>query len=359
MIQTVLLPLVYGTNDLLWAKKPVSYSEEGEWQHFEIRLGDFYTGDMNYLTFINEHDQGLQDGNSFYKNIRIYELDTNDYIHLDAKKFEEYGWFQDGAGDQVVSDDGHSVTLNGDAWRVFDLPYTVTDRTVLEFEFKADQHSTSHSIGVDTDKLFTAADTMFTLSGEIGNAIHSDDFNSYNYNNEWQHFAINLGDYVDGAINYLTFRNDGQSSDLSHYKNIRIYEAAEDSIYLTSDNPTLKSNTDFDDVLYSTTENDVLFGGKGADTFFMGFDTLGSFDQIEDFSLVDNDVINLANLIDQYDPLQNSIDEFVQITDNGSDSVLSVDVDGGADDFVQIAMLKNVTGLDDEAQLEANGGLVV
>ena len=59
-----------------------------------------------------------------------------------------------------------------------------------------------------------------------------------------------------------------------------------------------------------------------------------------------------------YDPLVDAITDFVQITDNGTDSSVSVDSDGGADNFVQIATLQNATGLTDETALEGNGQLI-
>jgi hypothetical protein len=60
-----------------------------------------------------------------------------------------------------------------------------------------------------------------------------------------------------------------------------------------------------------------------------------------------------------YDPLTDLITDFVQITDDGTHSYLAVDADGGADNFQQVAQINNVTGLTDEATLEANGNLIV
>ncbi len=60
-----------------------------------------------------------------------------------------------------------------------------------------------------------------------------------------------------------------------------------------------------------------------------------------------------------YDPLTDALTNFVEITDSGSHSLLKVDVDGGADNFVQIATLKNIIGLTDEDAIEAAGNLIV
>lgn len=54
-----------------------------------------------------------------------------------------------------------------------------------------------------------------------------------------------------------------------------------------------------------------------------------------------------------------AITDFVQITTSGSHSILSIDADGGANSFVQIASIIGVTGLTDEAALVSSGNLVV
>ncbi|MGK7941863.1 MAG: cadherin-like domain-containing protein [Crocosphaera sp.] len=43
------------------------------WTHYRIRVGDFFTGDVSYLTFANDHDVPNTDVESIFSNIRIYE----------------------------------------------------------------------------------------------------------------------------------------------------------------------------------------------------------------------------------------------------------------------------------------------
>lgn len=113
------------------------------------------------------------------------------------------------------------------------------------------------------------------------------------------------------------------------------------------------------DTLYGGDGLDNLWGGTGADTFtFEGASAFNNVDVIGDFDLVEGDIVNVADLISGYDPLTDAIADFVQITDNGTNSTLSVDADGGADNFVQIATLNNVTGLTDEEALETSGNLI-
>lgn len=102
---------------------------------------------------------------------------------------------------------------------------------------------------------------------------------------------------------------------------------------------------------------DTLYGGGGVDTFLYNTDALGSIDNIQDFSLTDDDVLDISNILTGY-VAGSVITDFVQITDNGTDSILSVDTDGGADNFVAIANIIGVTGLTNELTLETDGNLI-
>ncbi len=141
-----------------------------------------------------------------------------------------------------------------------------------------------------------------------------------------------------------------------------------DHLFGTSGAETLKGlggndyiyGSEGDDTLYGGHGADYLFGQGGADTFV--FEADSAFlqqDSIQDFSLAQGDKLDISDLISGYDPLTDAISDFVQITDSGSSSVVSVDADGGADNFVQIATLNNVVGLTDEEALETSGNLIV
>lgn len=119
---------------------------------------------------------------------------------------------------------------------------------------------------------------------------------------------------------------------------------------------------------YSYTAENYLYGGNGDDSiygdrsdeelYYESTSAFSSIDAITDFDASDNDAIDIADLLSGYDPLTDAISDFVQITDNGTDSILSVDADGGADNFIQIATLTGVTGLTDENALETSGNLI-
>lgn len=52
------------------------YEEYGEWRSYRIPVGEFYTGAFNRLFFTADHDGGSRNGNSFFRNVRLYEGST-------------------------------------------------------------------------------------------------------------------------------------------------------------------------------------------------------------------------------------------------------------------------------------------
>ncbi|MES1991839.1 MAG: hypothetical protein V4441_12930 [Pseudomonadota bacterium] len=63
-------------------------------------------------------------------------------------------------------------------------------------------------------------------------------------------------------------------------------------------------------------------------------------------------------VLEGYDPLTMAITDFVEITTSGSNSIIKVDVDGGANNFLQIGLIAGVTGLTDEQALLTSGNII-
>ncbi len=114
-----------------------------------------------------------------------------------------------------------------------------------------------------------------------------------------------------------------------------------------------------DDILVGGAGIDTLYGGSGADTFVFDLAGFSSVDRVKDFSAAEGDRLFLSELLLET-LLQNpgSVTNMVQITDNGTDSFLSVDMDNGGN-FTQIATIEGVTGLTDEQALFDSGVLMI
>lgn len=139
-----------------------------------------------------------------------------------------------------------------------------------------------------------------------------------------------------------------------------------EAIVASGHNDTLRGGAGHDnfwggngeDTLYAGLGQDQLYGQDGSDIFV--FEAVTAFnrpDLLRDFSIPQADKIDISDLLSGYDALTDLITDFVQITDNGSRSFLAVDIDGGADNFVQIATIYTL-GLTDEEALETSGTLI-
>ena len=129
------------------------------------------------------------------------------------------------------------------------------------------------------------------------------------------------------------------------------------------------------DTLFGGAGNDRMFGQSGDDTFIVGegndkiytgsgVDTIvynmvdSKSDHVFDFEASEGDRLDLSDILEGYDALTDAISDFVTVTQQGANTIISVDVDGGADNFVQIAKLHGVCGLGDAQSLEDSGTLI-
>ena len=114
-----------------------------------------------------------------------------------------------------------------------------------------------------------------------------------------------------------------------------------------------------DDMLYGGDGADILFGGNGADTFvFEAGAVFAAEDRIEDFSVGENDVLDISDILTGYNFSTDNIEDFARFVDSGADSYLEIDANGasGGANFKSVALIVGGAGLD-TAILEASGNL--
>jgi len=113
------------------------------------------------------------------------------------------------------------------------------------------------------------------------------------------------------------------------------------------------------DLINGGAGDDTLYGGSGADTFlYEGI--LDGLDTIKDFDLVEGDLLDISALLSQYNPIQDSINDFVFSTESAGNTTIAVDENGSGNmaNAVEIALLEGVTGLNVE-DVTNNGQMVV
>ena len=129
-------------------------------------------------------------------------------------------------GQARVSDNGKTILVENNGWKAYEYPYTLTQNTILEFDFKSTQQGELHEIGFDSDLRLRGA-IRFQLYGTQSVNDNIKDFKSYIGSGEYQHFRIPIGEFQTGAIEYLLFISDhdqGSKDGNSFFSNVTIHE---------------------------------------------------------------------------------------------------------------------------------------
>lgn len=178
---------------------------------------------------------------------------------------------------------------------------------------------------------------QFWQGGMFGNSVNS-------HYSSWAGFQP--GNFS-AASDYASF-NSGDWSANAAGSNLRyVIEWEADSLISQTNNTLLNGGADLDN----------LYGNDGIDIFM--FNDTDAIDNIFHFDIATNDALDISNII-SFDPLNDDINDFVQFTESGGNTTLSIDSNGTTNGavFTDIALLDDVTGLDLALMLAANNFIV-
>jgi len=212
---------------------------------------------------------------------------------------------------------------------------------------------------VDTKLTFNAGMNEITLYGQHGtdanlkveSAAFADGFKADLLTYKSWAWGATTAQTTNGTANADTILGRGGNDTING-------AAGNNALHGGSGNDTFDGDAGNDN-LYGDDGLDKLYGGAGADIFVFQKDTAyKNIDVINDFKTAELDKINVADILEGYNPATKAITDFVQITTSGTNSLLYVDKDGGANGFVQVATISGATGLTDETAL-MNSGLLI
>jgi hypothetical protein len=126
-------------------------------------------------------------------------------VNFNVNPVQSYGGGQDRSAAVTIEDGGSTLRIVGNGWKKIEFPYTITDDTILEFDFQSTAEGEIHGIGFDTDNSISNPILVFKLHGTQKWGIL--DFDNYAGETP-QHYVIPVGQYYTGDVLYLTFAND-------------------------------------------------------------------------------------------------------------------------------------------------------
>jgi parallel beta-helix repeat protein len=213
----------------------------------------------------------------------------------------------------------------------------------------------------------TVAISVATPAGALIGSGNNDIMNGTNRNDVM--LGLNGNDTLNGGSGNDTLYAGAANDTLNG-------NSGNDILYAMSGNNILNGNDD-SDTLYAGSGTDTLFGGNGADLLVAGtgavtmkggagadmyvFNTMnGAANTIVDFLPNLGDKIDISRILVAYNPQTQSLNDFVHATAQGSDTVLSIDIDGASNgaNFVNLITLQNMQNFD-PATASASGSLIV
>jgi len=170
----------------------------------------------------------------------------------DGVTLSGYSGSQDGSGNAATTDGGRSLLLSGNRWLRIDYDYTVTEDTMLTFEFRSSAQGDIHGIGLDDDTS-QSQDRVLRVYGTQNWGINVTQTGAayYDGSGDWRRYTVpigelyadrnNLGDTSNLVVvmdcdttsatasgtpdqRCLSQDEDGNPTAISEFRTVRVYE---------------------------------------------------------------------------------------------------------------------------------------
>jgi len=209
------------------------------YQHYRIPVGRYFSGEMNYIAFVQDNDADKLHGSSTFKNISFseppgLEIKVNGEKKTLPNQFS-YGGNEDELSHMVgVSEiDKSSGQLLGNTWKALEFPepITVTESTIIVFEFDLQDEVDIHAICLDEDLENDFGDESIQRCLYLAGRQHINE--KYRVLertslSEKRSYTIKIGAFFTGEMKYLGFVQDNDEEPFlagaSSFSNIEIFD---------------------------------------------------------------------------------------------------------------------------------------
>ena len=335
------------------------YSAGAHWKSYQIPVGQFFTGEMDFLTFGNDHDVQNPTASSEFRNLKLYDIPIHPLAVTVNETTATY-WIDSYGGNQdknpfiTIPTDGSELKLEGNGWKKVALDYNITGNTMLEFEFRSTAEGEVQGIGFDTDDRLSR-NRFFKLYGTQNWGITN--YENYSSGDEWKSYLIPVGDFFTGEIDFLTFGNNHDVRNptaSSEFRNLRLYEDSALLTHSTNDELVEIVGSSENDFITGTKAGDIIIGLEAEDTLTCGLGSdqfvynrlADAGDVITDFE-VGNDQIVLTELFAHldYHGSDAMVDGYIQLVQENSGVGVNIDPDGlnGQESFIPLTFVEGVS----------------
>ena len=130
---------------------------------------------------------------------------AGELVTADADALSDFqGNFNADSATTTVSDDGRRIEVTGNKWQLVGKNYTVTEDTVLTFEFRSSKEGAIHGIGFQNAGTGQDSGRVVRLSGVQNWGVNVSDYGGsyYKSGNGWTRYEVPIGE-VYGDTNNL------------------------------------------------------------------------------------------------------------------------------------------------------------
>ena len=178
-------------------------------QSYDIRVGDFFTGDFDRIVFLTDDDANAG-AKSTWTNVKLDgatplpqpELDTIDFSSFSLSGFQPG---RQDIGDASVSANGLTLQQESQSWEQLLGNFTVGTNTRLQFDFSTDVAGEIHGIMFTNGENLSQSTTIqFLGSQRYGIQSHND----YVVGSGVQSYDIRVGEHFTGDFDRIVFLTD-------------------------------------------------------------------------------------------------------------------------------------------------------
>ena len=298
-----------------------------------------YTGGAGSIDFDGTND-GILIPDDAGINTGTYTAKTVELVFNADDVSPRQVLYEEGAGTHglAIYIDNGDVYVTGEhdgVWVDANINAPISAGTTYHVAFVFDQGANSFEgflNGVSMGSVTVGSATFPSHSGDIGIGYAPD--------------GVQFHDGEDGGGGYYF---DGRISDVAVYTTA--LSASEIAEHADIVNGTLPMESTIDDILYGGDGFDQLYGGEGRDSFvFESASAFNDIDQIIGFDVREQDTIDISDILTGYTDGVSDINDFVQVTNSGGNTLFAVDAAGGGS-YTTIAQINGVTDLNVDAML--------